>query len=113
MRVAGSWLDRLRCCKAPRWNDEQWPAFRGHLQANRTSASVDEAPDDRRTIEAGTLVLEHAEPQDAGPCRDINYDPLVLPAGVAAAHDPLLPARSAGYADSYLRRASEEAHLPG
>lgn len=70
-------------------------------------------PDDRRTIDAGTLVLERAEPQDSGPCRDINYDPLVLPAGIAASDDPLLPARSAAYADSYLRRTSEEAHLPG
>lgn len=70
-------------------------------------------PDDRRTIDAGTLVLERAEPQASGPCRDINYDPLVLPAGIAASDDPLLPARSAAYADSYLRRTSEEAHLPG
>ena len=70
-------------------------------------------PDDRRTIDAGTLVLERTEPQDSGPCRDINYDPLVLPAGIAASDDPLLPARSAAYADSYLRRTSEEAHLPG
>ncbi|HEY8326924.1 MAG TPA: catalase family peroxidase [Rhodanobacter sp.] len=70
-------------------------------------------PDDRRTIDAGTLVLERAEPQDSGPCRDINYDPLVLPAGIAASDDPLLPARSAAYADSYLRRTSEEARLPG
>lgn len=70
-------------------------------------------PHDRRTIDAGTLVLERTEPQDSGPCRDINYDPLVLPAGIAASDDPLLPARSAAYADSYLRRTSEEAHLPG
>jgi catalase len=70
-------------------------------------------PHDRRTIDAGTLVLERSEPQDSGPCRDINYDPLVLPAGIAASDDPLLPARSAAYADSYLRRTSEEAHLPG
>jgi catalase len=70
-------------------------------------------PDDRRTIDAGTLVLEHTEAQDSGPCRDINYDPLVLPAGIEASDDPLLPARSAAYADSYLRRTSEEAHLPG
>jgi catalase len=70
-------------------------------------------PDDRGTIDAGTLVLERAEPQDSGPCRDINYDPLVLPAGIEASDDPLLPARSAAYADSYLRRTSEEAHLPG
>ena len=70
-------------------------------------------PADRATIDAGTLVLEHTEPQDSGPCRDINYDPLVLPDGIEASDDPLLPARSAAYADSYLRRTSEEAHLPG
>ncbi len=70
-------------------------------------------PTDRPTVDAGTLVLEHAEPQQSGPCRDINYDPLVLPAGIEGSDDPLLPARSAAYADSYLRRTSEEAHLPG
>ena len=70
-------------------------------------------PADRATIDAGTLVLEHTEPQDSGPCRDINYDPLVLPDGIEASDDPRLPARSAAYADSYLRRTSEEAHLPG
>lgn len=70
-------------------------------------------PDDRRTIDAGTLVLERSAPQASGPCRDINYDPLVLPAGIEASDDPLLSARSAAYADSYLRRTSEEAHLPG
>lgn len=70
-------------------------------------------PADRRVIDAGTLVLEATEPQESGPCRDINYDPLVLPNGIEASDDPLLPARSAAYADSYLRRTSEEAHLPG
>ncbi|KRE96773.1 catalase [Frateuria sp. Soil773] len=70
-------------------------------------------PDDRRSIDAGTLVIESTTPQDSGPCRDVNYDPLVLPDGIEASDDPLLPARSAAYADSYLRRTSEEAHLPG
>lgn len=70
-------------------------------------------PSGRREIDAGTLVLTATEPQESGPCRDINYDPLVLPAGIEASDDPLLPARSAAYADSYLRRTSEEAHLPG
>jgi catalase len=70
-------------------------------------------PDDRRTIDAGTLVIDSTTPQQSGECRDINYDPLVLPAGIEASDDPLLPARSAAYADSYLRRTSEEAHLPG
>ncbi|MDO1528576.1 catalase family peroxidase [Fulvimonas sp. R45] len=70
-------------------------------------------PADRTTIDAGTLVLQATEAQDSGPCRDINYDPTVLPDGIAISDDPLLPARSAAYADSYLRRTSEEAHLPG
>jgi len=93
--------------------------LRWHLQVtlanpgDPTNDATKTWPDDRRTIDAGTLVLEHTEPQDSGPCRDINYDPLVLPAGIAASDDPLLPARSAAYADSYLRRTGEEAHLPG
>ena len=70
-------------------------------------------PSDRRTVDAGTLVIDATTPQQSGGCRDINYDPLVLPAGIVASDDPLLPARSAAYADSYLRRTSEEAHLPG
>jgi catalase len=70
-------------------------------------------PADRTTIDAGTLVVESEQPQASGPCRDINYDPTVLPDGIAISDDPLLPARSAAYADSYLRRTSEEAHLPG
>ena len=70
-------------------------------------------PADRTTLDAGTLVLASEQPQDSGPCRDVNYDPTVLPAGIAVSDDPLLPARSAAYADSYLRRTSEEAHVPG
>lgn len=70
-------------------------------------------PADRREIDAGTLELTGTTPQDSGACRDINYDPLVLPDGIQASDDPLLPARSAAYAASYLRRTSEEAHLPG
>jgi catalase len=70
-------------------------------------------PSDRRDIDAGTLVLTGTEPQESGPCRDINYDPTVLPNGIEISDDPLLPARSAAYATSYLRRTSEEAHLPG
>ena len=93
--------------------------LRGHLlvtlaqAGDPTNDATREWPADRPTIDAGTLVLEHTEPQESGPCRDINYDPLVLPDGMEASDDPLLPARSAVYADSYLRRTSEEVHLPG
>jgi catalase len=70
-------------------------------------------PSDRREIDAGTLVLTSAQAQESGACRDINYDPTVLPHGIEISDDPLLPARSAAYATSYLRRTSEEAHLSG
>ena len=45
--------------------------------------------------------------EDEGACRDINFDPLILPAGIAASDDPLLSARSATYARSFTRRESE------
>lgn len=70
-------------------------------------------PSDRHDIDAGTLVLTSTQPQASGACRDINYDPTILPNGIRISDDPLLPARSAAYATSYLRRTSEEAHLPG
>ncbi|MDO6416390.1 catalase family peroxidase [Sphingomonas sp. BIUV-7] len=60
-----------------------------------------------RQIDAGTLVLDAATTEAAGNCRDYNYDPLILPKGVAASDDPLLPARSAAYAASFRRRALE------
>ena len=82
-------------------------------QGDPTNDATKAWPADRRDIDAGTLVLTGTEPQESGPCRDINYDPMVLPNGIQASDDPLLPARSAAYATSYLRRTSEEAHLPG
>jgi len=37
----------------------------------------------------------------------VNYDPTVLPQGIAVSDDPLLAARSAAYAASYERRTGE------
>lgn len=70
-------------------------------------------PAQRPTIDAGVLVLDTVTSQDSGACRDVNYDPTILPRGMQASADPLLAARSAAYADSYLRRTSEEAGIPG
>jgi catalase len=64
-------------------------------------------PDDRRKVTVGTLTLDHAEPQATGPCRDINFDPLVLPAGIEGSEDPILAARSAVYSVSFNRREHE------
>ncbi|WP_373963777.1 catalase family peroxidase [Kosakonia sacchari] len=70
-------------------------------------------PADRQTINAGTLVLTRATEQQNGPCNDINYDPLILPDGIAASDDPLLNARSAAYAKSYNARTREQSAQAG
>lgn len=69
-----------------------------------------EWPDDRPRHVAGTLVLAHSEPQAGGPCRDVNYDPTVVPDGIALSADPILAARAAAYAVSFNRREREIAH---
>ncbi|OQP30708.1 catalase family peroxidase [Pantoea latae] len=66
-------------------------------------------PADRQTINAGRLVINRATPQQQGPCNDINFDPLILPDGIAASDDPLLNARSSAYAKSYNLRTREQA----
>jgi catalase len=65
-------------------------------------------PAERRTIDAGTLTLSALQSEAADNCRDFNFDPLVLPAGIAPSDDALLSARSAAYAVSFTRRAGEK-----
>jgi catalase len=69
-------------------------------------------PADRRSVDAGLLTLDSVETDAPGNARDINFDPLVLPAGIEPSDDPLLSARSAVYAASYRRRAGETASPP-
>jgi catalase len=69
-------------------------------------------PDDRQHVDAGTLVIDHSAAQANGTCRDVNFDPTILPAGIQPSDDPLLAARSAAYALSYKRRTREEALHP-
>ncbi|MDR3510726.1 MAG: catalase family peroxidase [Caulobacteraceae bacterium] len=64
-------------------------------------------PANREHVEVGTLTLNQVEAESPGDCRDINFDPLVLPPGIAASDDPLLSARSAAYSTSFTRRAGE------
>jgi catalase len=58
-------------------------------------------------VDVGTLTLDKVESDDTSAARDINFDPLVLPAGIAPSDDPVLSARSAVYSQSYTRRAGE------
>ncbi|WP_175781475.1 catalase family peroxidase [Burkholderia anthina] len=64
-------------------------------------------PDGHAQVIAGTLELDALTPQATGACRDVNYDPLVLPHGIEPSDDPVLAARSAVYAQSYNRRERE------
>jgi catalase len=64
-------------------------------------------PADRKQIDAGTLTITSIESEDTSPTRDINFDPLVLPDGIAPSDDPLLTARSAVYSQSFTRRERE------
>jgi catalase len=64
-------------------------------------------PKERERIEVGILTVTALQTEADGNCRDINFDPLVLPSGIAASDDPLLSARSAAYSVSFTRRARE------
>ena len=65
-------------------------------------------PADRPHVDAGTLVILASQPQKVGVCRDISFDPLVLPAGIQPSGDPLLKARAEAYAESLKRRLHDE-----
>ncbi len=69
-------------------------------------------PEDREKVDVGTLTLDQVESDDTSAARDINFDPLVLPAGIAPSDDPLLSARSAVYSQSFTRREGETKQPP-
>ncbi|MCJ2127128.1 catalase family peroxidase [Methylobacterium sp. J-077] len=69
-------------------------------------------PEGRRSVEAGTLVVQRIEPEADGPCRDINFDPTILPDGIRVSDDPFPAARSAAYARSYDLRTAEAKDYP-
>ncbi|WP_345814196.1 catalase family peroxidase [Paraburkholderia sp. PREW-6R] len=69
-------------------------------------------PEDRRTVDAGTLVVSAIEPEPDGPCRDLNFDPTVLPSGMHVSDDPFPAARSAAYSVSFNRRTAEDKDYP-
>jgi catalase len=64
-------------------------------------------PADREKVDVGTLIVDHVEAEETSPATNLNFDPLVLPDGIATSDDPLLSARSAVYSQSYTRREGE------
>ncbi len=63
-------------------------------------------------MEVGTLVVNKVIAEPNGPCRDINFDPTVLPRGMRVSDDPFPAARSSAYARSYDLRTSEAKDYP-
>jgi catalase len=55
----------------------------------------------------GILTLDSIDSDDTSPARDINFDPLILPVGMAPSDDPVLHVRSPVYSQSFTRRAGE------
>jgi catalase len=88
-------------------------ALRWHLivtlgaPGDKTDDATQVWPAEREQVDAGTLVVERAVDEADGPCREINYDPLIVPEGVRPSDDPLLAARSSAYAVSFDRRTAE------
>jgi catalase len=77
-----------------------------------TADPSQEWPQSRRAIDVGTLTVQKIEPEANGPCRDINYDPTVLPRGIGTSDDPFPAARSSAYRRSYDLRTAEAADYP-
>lgn len=88
--------------------------LRWRLQVTFAAAgdAIDDAskawPADRQHVDAGTLVIRASQSQAVGVCRDISFDPLVLPHGIEPSADPLLRARAEAYAESLTRRLHDE-----
>lgn len=93
-----------RTAKGPsRWHLQLVVANPDDVTDNATIAWI--GP--HRVIDAGTLTINRVQPEEQGACRDLNFDPTILPSGIAPSDDPLLAARAKTYFTSFIRRASE------
>jgi catalase len=98
-----------RVASAPqRWTMTLTVANPGDPTADPTKAW----PADRRTVEVGTMIVQKVEAEADGPCREINFDPTVLPSGIQVSDDPFPAARSSAYRVSYDRRTAEAKDYP-
>jgi catalase len=69
-------------------------------------------PPERRAINVGTLIVQQVQDQRDGACRDIVFDPTILPEGMQTSDDPFPAARSAAYARSFDERTGETRFYP-
>ena len=64
-------------------------------------------PENRRQIVAGTLEVSQVFDQTKGGCRDVNFDPTLVPKGITLSDDPVLAARAGIYSHSHSDRVRE------
>lgn len=100
--------ERVRTAGPLRWTMVTTVADPGDPTADPSKAW----PDSRRKMQVGTLIVQRIEPERDGPCRDINFDPTVLPQGIRVSDDPFPAARSSVYRKSYDLRAAEAGDYP-
>jgi catalase len=88
-------------------------AFNFNLELAQAGDNIDSAtvplPEGRKKVNLGVLKVNAVSEDGTGPCLTINFNPMVMPKGVQASADPMLPARAAPYAVSLGRRLTEGA----
>ena len=88
-------------------------AFNFNLELAQPGDKLDSAtvplPEGRKKVKLGTLKITSVSEDGGGPCLTITYNPMVMPKGVEASADPMLPARAAPYAIGLGRRLTEGA----
>ena len=61
----------------------------------------------QRTADSGQRTADSGQPEGMGDCRDVNFDPTILPGGIGLSADTSLGARASTYSPSFSRRAGE------
>ena len=88
-------------------------AFNFNLELAQSGDKIDSAtiplPEGRQKVNMGLLKITSVSEDGGGPCLTVNYNPMVMPKGIEASADPMLPARAAPYAVSLGRRLVEGA----
>ncbi len=88
-------------------------AFNFNLELAQAGDKLDSAtvplPEGRKKVNLGMLKVTSVSEDGGGTCLTTNYNPMVMPKGVEASADPMLPARAAPYAVSLGRRLGEGA----
>jgi catalase len=88
-------------------------AFDFNLELALPNDIIDNAtiplPQGRTKVNLGALKVTSVSEDAGGTCLNITFNPMVMPKGIEASADPMLPARAAPYAVSLGRRLTEGA----